>query len=733
MCKEKKEFEGKLVDESRAKENAKQIVDNEKSLKLLKEELLSLQNDIHEKKEKIIEEDSKSMQIDKLQGELDQQLQGIQSKFNSLEDEVTSLCKTIAVTNAQHHSHITTRMQLEIDIRESNEAYRHENASSLLHRKQFERMKRLFLKKKNIVEKTKELIEQMKNHIQENTMSIKIQEKENDEQTQAIDEMKDIINVKITRFMEQQSTEEGMKEDFELISNAVEGEESEVDNWRTEVKKLYKIGSILTLQHETQIRKTRNILCNEKETLEMVKLKNIVIMDIKKVLYETNKRAKEFGALFEVLKNERNEIEDATTATTLALIEIRKKLNENQEELQNLNLSQEVKKYVLTKEKDAHESSKSNRAILRSEKTKLRAEYRQKREIAERIFLQVSKLKSTLSCLQKEILRLQNRNERLEGGKRNMAEQLEDKKVEIYKLLQRANAYEETLKKGELSIEQKREDIRAIKLECANIERYIAAKRILKNEIETYDEKIFLLERELGIQMNQGKEFSSQLEDPMSCERWVPLDGEDLDEEHLDAKIKVLSQRLNESKEHAMEKEVLLEEIKKENVELQRNLKIASEETQPVVKNLNDSQTRVREVTRCMMALVSELSMYQAIALKLQEEKECQEESLGISRDLIKNGKAPSDDALRDLRRLLRQRKLDDSVYENSTPTSIQEDDLGHVYYSAAYALRTTAEPRPTAYIPDSGIEVPKPYGAMAPFKPNGCGSTMRRIHSHQT
>ena len=40
------------------------------------------------------------------------------------------------------------------------------------------------------------------------------------------------------------------------------------------------------------------------------------------------------------------------------LIEIRKKLNENQEELQNLNLSQEVKKYVLTKEKDAHESSK---------------------------------------------------------------------------------------------------------------------------------------------------------------------------------------------------------------------------------------------------------------------------------------------------------------------------------------------------------------------------------------
>jgi hypothetical protein len=44
-----------------------------------------------------------------------------------------------------------------------------------------------------------------------------------------------------------------------------------------------------------------------------------------------------------------------------------------------------------------------------------------------------------------------------------------------------------------------------------------------------------------------------------------------------------------------------------------------------------------------------------------------------------------------------------------------------------AAMLKTTAEPRPTAYIPED-MAIPQPYGAMAPFKPSEPGSTMRHI-----
>ena len=44
-----------------------------------------------------------------------------------------------------------------------------------------------------------------------------------------------------------------------------------------------------------------------------------------------------------------------------------------------------------------------------------------------------------------------------------------------------------------------------------------------------------------------------------------------------------------------------------------------------------------------------------------------------------------------------------------------------------AQLTHTTAEPRPNAYIPDD-IGIPKPYGALAPFKPSELGATMRHI-----
>ena len=41
--------------------------------------------------------------------------------------------------------------------------------------------------------------------------------------------------------------------------------------------------------------------------------------------------------------------------------------------------------------------------------------------------------------------------------------------------------------------------------------------------------------------------------------------------------------------------------------------------------------------------------------------------------------------------------------------------------------VRTTAEPRPNAYIPDA-IGIPKPYGNLAPFKPSETGANMRHF-----
>jgi len=109
-----------------------------------------------------------------------------------------------------------------------------------------------------------------------------------------------------------------------------------------------------------------------------------------------------------------------------------------------------------------------------------------------------------------------------------------------------------------------------------------------------------------------------------------------------------------------------------------------------------------------MMAIISELSMYQATAMKLQQQKHSAKIALEESKWRVMRNEPPTEDAINKLRR---QGRRHCDVQDSSTNQ-----------------VRTTAEPRPNAYIPDvaHGLGVPKPYSSLAPFRPSAVGASMR-------
>jgi len=119
-----------------------------------------------------------------------------------------------------------------------------------------------------------------------------------------------------------------------------------------------------------------------------------------------------------------------------------------------------------------------------------------------------------------------------------------------------------------------------------------------------------------------------------------------------------------------------------------------------------------------MMAMVSELSMYQATAMKLQQQKRIATINLEHVKWRATHDEAPTDDIIDGVVR--RQRMVDAKPHSQSN--------------RQAGPARTTAEPRPNAYIPDvtQGLGIPKPYSSMAPFKPTEAGSTMRHYRNPQ-
>merc|ERR1712050_396760 len=130
-----------------------------------------------------------------------------------------------------------------------------------------------------------------------------------------------------------------------------------------------------------------------------------------------------------------------------------------------------------------------------------------------------------------------------------------------------------------------------------------------------------------------------------SLRKWRKLGGEDLDPQTLKVKITDLEERLNDKKESLLEKELILEEVTALSDKLRQQAVDGRQGTMELSQKVNVFQSRIKDVTRKMMATVSELSMHQATAHKLAKERDEVCERAMTARERFNAGQAPTDTA----------------------------------------------------------------------------------------
>ena len=82
-----------------------------------------------------------------------------------------------------------------------------------------------------------------------------------------------------------------------------------------------------------------------------------------------------------------------------------------------------------------------------------------------------------------------------------------------------------------------------------------------------------------------------------------------------------LEQRLSTKEEQSLEKDLILEQVNRLIERLSTKVNVGKDDTLSLAKKVNDLQNKIKEITRKMMATLSELTIYQADALKYQQEK----------------------------------------------------------------------------------------------------------------
>merc|ERR1711959_415235 len=555
------------------------------------------------------------------------------------------------------------------------------------------------------------------------------QRKQRDEemrrQRKLLDDIQAEVDLFIGAFLKQETLEKEKKEEHDMIVQSMEEMQKDLQTLKQQEQQWSAHFKFLSSQREKIARdsSTAHRLC--RETWDEVQMKELEEFDLKKKLQEISQRQKEFCTMYEVVKNERNKYVAMIQSSSQNLSEMKEKLKILQNEVEILRMESAFKDKQLQKGKQDAGRLEVIHDQLQNEKTRSTGKGAALNEQVEQYVIEIDKLNSIINSIEKEMVILKRKYEQAVETRNFTGIQLIDRNDELCILWEKSNIQEKLLKKGEQAMLTKEEEIRSLKIDVKEVKRQLHVVQKKIPEVPKLIDEVMRLREQVASVRKRTDELSLELENPKSVLRkWRGLGGEDLDLQTLRMKTQDLEERLNDKKESLLEKELILEEVSALSDKLRSQAVDGRQGTMELSQKVNVFQSRIKGVTRKMMSTVSELSMYQATAHKLQVERDDACERMMTARERFQHGEPPTDTADAEFEKML-QADQQKAIDKQKSTQRKQEEDIMNSNFT-----RTTAEPRVNAYIPEDDHGLPKAYGLNAPFKPTVLGSTMRHIRN---
>ena len=622
----------------------------------------------------------------------------------------------VDLLKAQYHSLATKRLEAEIVLVKTNESIRHAKTVAALENKQLEHDKRLFVKKRVASDKAKNIVPQMQSNCQDSQASLSTYEKQSLQNNAIIEEQKKKLHMQRLALMRNQSIGSDMQKELLTSIDGVEEKEMQIEKERAEEKKLGKIIAVIQTQCNLARKKASQLMESINDTKEKVQIQNLTAHNIEKMYLETNKRRKEFLALYETLKSKQESCTKLIQSSEKAMLDLKSKVETLEIKLDQAKRESSEKSKILSKEYNAHENSVSHRANLKAEHNRIKSLLREKNFLLKRQCVQLKKLDSKASTLEQEIQTSHEQNRKASAAQRLMLEQLNDRDQELSRCSERSSLYRDTLEQQEVAIKERREYIRTQRLQSVDLRRTVEATKRTMPDAHLYQDRISSLESDILIERKKIDQLSLDLEDPnishstttgtlARTNRATPLEGEGLEKDQLIAQINVLENRLHVSQSRLLEKEVELETLSLRCRDIEEQQAKNTEQVKPLIQDLSTYRGRASELSRTLISLMSELRMYQQSNIALLEEKTAQERAQVTSEKAsAENCELPSKEA-----RIMRQMK---DSQDNNDASSLD------------CSITPISTPgRPNAYVPFSGGNAIPFGGAHGPFHPYSAAS----------
>ncbi|XP_059175835.1 coiled-coil domain-containing protein 146-like [Physella acuta] len=494
---------------------------------------------------------------------------------------------------------------------------------------------------------------------------------------------------------------------------------------RIEVVELTRLAAIKADEREQKARDFMKAETKYHRAVEDLKTKQLQIQDHQKKYQEMQIKLKEFAQLYDIIKNERNKCVNLIQTSTQKAAEMKEKIKILNNEIEILRTAVMLKDKDLQKQRLKRMNAIVMRDSLRNEVAKQRQLEEELKEKRDQQRTDMAKLNVMINQGEEQMIKLRKRYERNVQHRNDRGIKLIERNEEVCVFYERVNIQDQMIRNGEVELKSLEEEIRFLELQQQEMKR---SSHLLHKAVPgklNQEKELVTLQIQLQQCQDRMVELEKALENPYDESRVRYLTGKDPTPGEIHNKVEELESRLAEKEERLLEKDLIFEQVERLVARTGNKAKVGKDDTLNLAKSVNSIQTKIKETTRKMMALVSELSMNQALAMKLQQEVKEKEALLEHCYMRMEKGEAPLSEFEIEWERALRD--IERRIQEGEARRLMEQEEE---QYRLTGGMYTTAEPRPNAYIPEDETElpIPRPYGSNAPFKPTEAGSTMRHI-----
>ncbi|XP_063818726.1 cilia- and flagella-associated protein 58 isoform X2 [Pseudophryne corroboree] len=462
--------------------------------------------------------------------------------------------------------------------------------------------------------------ETLKNQISGLERELESAKKQSELDKKAVDELvreRDILNKNLIKAANATQKQLNL---VKLHDQSKKNLEEEIISYKEEAQKQRKIIYQLEKERDRYINEASELTQKVLQHMEDIKVREMQIFDYKKKIAEAETKLKQQQNLYEAVRSDRNLYSKNLIEAQDEITEMKRKLKIMNHQVDQLKEEINTKESALLKVHLDHQRLEKEKEALKAELQKMKQQSIETKQFIENQEAEERKLLKIISEADAERLRQKKELDQVIGERDILGTQLVRRNDELALLYEKIKIHQSILNKGESQYKQRVDDIRLLKLEIKKLRREKGILTKTVSNVEDLRREVYHTQRELMKERTRCRALEEELENPLNVHRWRKLEASDPSTYELIQKIHTLQKRLISKTEEVVEKELLLQEKEKLYVELKHIL--ARQPGPEAAEQLQLYQRTLREKTKQLKALSSELNMYESQSQEYKYEVE---------------------------------------------------------------------------------------------------------------